>query len=221
MSIGKFNKKKLIDYVLSTYEGTLYESIFNNKLRLIDYIFKLSDKDFYNIIIHLNRKSYIGYYSLHISNNLSKAILDDDWWEVQLILENPKLNEIFENEKLSDNFKEDIRQLLEYEKIAYNMLLEKCTLDAKFKLNNNQLVMCKKELNIDLDDTYFDRHKTTMLITKKGEDIEYDVNELIYRCLNNITDYDNDHFNSKITNFIKDRYINEIAIIKNYLLNKK
>ena len=79
MSIGNSNKHYLIDYLLSTYKDTLYEDIYNFKDKLLSYIYNLSTNDFYNIIIHLNRKSYIGYYSLHISNNLKQAIIKDDY----------------------------------------------------------------------------------------------------------------------------------------------
>ena len=220
MHLGLFNKKKLIYYVLSTYKNTLYEIIFEHGDKLARMIFELDDKSFYDIIIHLNRKSYVGYYSLHVSNNLKQALLEDDYERVEEIVHNPSIDEVLDNPKLSTEFKMYFKHILNFEKIAYNMLLEKCTLCPHLKINNIELNRCKHELDVDIEGKHFDKHKTTVAIMKRGEDILYDVNDLIYRCFKNMNDYDNDRFSSSVYDFIKTEYIDEICIIENYLLNK-
>lgn len=220
MHIGLFNKKKLIYYVLSTYKHTLYEIIYEHGDKLARMIFELDDKSFYDIIVHLNRKSYVGYYSLHVSNDLKQALLEDDYERVEEIVQNPSIDEVFDNPKLSQDFKTYFRKVLQFEKVAYNMLLEKCTLNANLKLNNLELNTCKRELGVDIEGKHFHKHKTVVAIMKRGEDILYDVNDLIYRCFKNMRDYDNDRFSSSVYDFIKTEYTGEICIIENYLLNK-
>ena len=170
----------------------------------------------------MNRKSYIGYYSLHISNDLKQCLLQDDYNGAVTVLKNPKIDEIMTNQKLPIHFINTIKKLIIMEKMAYNFLLEKVILNTKLTISHDELNKCKKDINIyyGLDKKYFERHKTKIAITKYGEDVIYDINDLIYRCFKNIKDYNNDNFTFKTIQFMKREYMDESIIIENYLFNK-
>lgn len=221
MYLGKYNKYKLINFLLCTYKDTLYDNIFKHKEKLISIILKLNDKDFYNCIIYLNRKSYIGYYALNISNNLNKFIEDKNYNKVQKILKNSYIEEIFDNHLLSEDYKNMIRRLIVMEKIAYNMLLEKCTLDYNIQINHCELNICREEINkSEIESNYFEKHKTKIVLTKYGREDIYDINDLIYRCYKNINDFNGETIDIKTRRFIKNKYKNESLIIQNYILKK-
>ena len=222
MSSYYCNKLKLINFILDTYKNTLYNIIYEKKNKLSKLIYKLTNDEFYNIIIHLNRKSYIGYYSLHISNDLKQCLLQDDYNGAVTVLKNPKIDEIMTNQKLPIHFINTIKKLIIMEKMAYNFLLEKVILNTKLTISHDELNKCKKDINIyyGLDKKYFERHKTKIAITKYGEDVIYDINDLIYRCFKNIKDYNNDNFTFKTIQFMKREYMDESIIIENYLFNK-
>jgi len=222
MNSCHFYKLKLIKYVLDTYKDTLYSIIYENKDKVSKLIYNLNNKEFFDIIIHLNRKSYIGYYSLHISNDIKQCLLNNDYKGVLTVLKNPRLDEIMKNVNLSINFINKIKKLMVMEKMAYNYMLEKVILNNNSEISHVELNECKKLINTfyGIEEKYFERHKTKIAIIKYGEDVIYDINDLIYRCFKNIKDFDNDDFNLKTIQFMKKVYINESIIIENYLFNK-
>jgi hypothetical protein len=206
-------KAEIIDMVIETNS----DFIKSNKKFINSCITKVkNNREIFMGIIFLNKNSYYGRYSFSYNSLISKTIEKKDQSRFLETFLHPYPAEIYKNNHLDKNFKENFNKHLHYELLAFNYLFEKRYYDSEFPVNILSLQKCKNAIfNIyDIDkNSRFLSNKDTILIKKGKEQKIYNINEIIIKF------FKNGHFDEKIDNYIRSNYKKEYSIIFYYLNN--